>query len=1356
MRGVEEREKCQVFGAFKGVEEEGDLESLAQINQRKMMKYSEQKKQTSGQFNTPIPHLHGGSNLNNPRVNPNGKESRVKGYHGAGGFYHKVPMKRYKSPIIPSSFEMPFEHVRGTQTQESPTGGPLIHSPNMFAEHCLKLERERTSPGVSELGDKNNITPDVFMGSPPPERPFEGGRGMGELLSQISPRNGEGVKISTRGSGEGGEKIRNPAYLHQFFEDLLHQTQVLYKKFNKGEEERNNRDRERIEGRERGGRDSNRDRDMRDIRDMRDMRDRDKNTEKNTKKNMKSNVYNERRKSNSRRQKRRSYGDGDWREEKRYWEVSPKREAQKRGRYTRDSSISNINNISRVSVSDQSYRGSRVELVRGHLQTISRADSLEPPPPEDLANISNEPHSLSNHHISNDTVPHSLKVTFPGEGGFCSIKGRKGVNPLSVIKIKGGSERLNVHRGSEHSIDTEGGHININSASLSQLLLLKEEEHRGLHGNQLPHCEGRQIVRRMQRLGDTNNTNNTNNANNLNNTNNTNNRTYGREKVKVSGFKWKAKDNPSTAQCEALGVTDNIGELEESNNSTEHIGDPSKHILANNQMKKDILRELLGSGSKGRYHQYQDINPNSEEWTPNSKKKVDILVDMVDVFIAKNGSVIIRPKKSLRGRESPPSKILGCGKSTTLYVEPLGGQAHRPPNVYNNQNTQENGSNGSPMVTVKQMNLNLKESKLRSAKLSPPVESSSNMRGSYKRSLIDHEALYSTFKGFEVPDFIDDSLAISYYKPNRNKKYYVNKQHGETPGNNSPITVNHIERGSVNAVGSGRTPLNTSMQSSTAQYSTSTSNSNQGFSTNTANTVSVNIAGLQLIPTQKGIGGTRKTGKLISTARNMQTSTSKTLGSIEHRTNSVDSPDKPRNSRQLSSGNPASLDKGEKEIIFDTPSKRAKNIEVPPVIVPQGPNFKIYQEDYHHLDDHIINKTFRNVNQFVSLTFKHKEGPLEISKIAYLSRILGLGLPRNQIKTETFKTGESASVLKEKLLRLILLVMNQENDTKIEEEKNGKRISGYMYKFYATKGNNGIMVRSILKSRWWWNLVEKKDVEHANLLWTQLTRRRYLDLIPPKKDQGNLNPEAAAVAAEEQGEGTKISRIYNHLEDNYHINNKKAIFLNLKKYYEAVGLDPFDALPLTFHIKQGVEDPEFLKFKEYYDKLQDIRKHQEGEKCKNVWIIKPGENTNRGNGISVEKSFGEIKSLIKYGASDRHTYIIQKYIEKPLLINKRKFDIRVFALMTSVNGYIKGYYYEDGYLRTSCKEFTLKNLNNRYIHLTNDAVQKKNDDYGKYESGNKISYTDFQKYLDANFAQCNVDVFRDIFPQIKVYIYIYI
>ena len=56
------------------------------------------------------------------------------------------------------------------------------------------------------------------------------------------------------------------------------------------------------------------------------------------------------------------------------------------------------------------------------------------------------------------------------------------------------------------------------------------------------------------------------------------------------------------------------------------------------------------------------------------------------------------------------------------------------------------------------------------------------------------------------------------------------------------------------------------------------------------------------------------------------------------------------------------------------------------------------------------------------------------------------------------------------------------------------------------------------------------------------------------------------------------------------------------------------------------------------------------------------------------------------------TYIVQLYLDRPLLYNKRKFDIRCYTMFTSVNGYQKGYWYNEGYIRTSCKEFQIKNL----------------------------------------------------------------
>jgi hypothetical protein len=34
------------------------------------------------------------------------------------------------------------------------------------------------------------------------------------------------------------------------------------------------------------------------------------------------------------------------------------------------------------------------------------------------------------------------------------------------------------------------------------------------------------------------------------------------------------------------------------------------------------------------------------------------------------------------------------------------------------------------------------------------------------------------------------------------------------------------------------------------------------------------------------------------------------------------------------------------------------------------------------------------------------------------------------------------------------------------------------------------------------------------------------------------------------------------------------------------------------------------------------------------------------------------------------------------------------------------------------------------MHLTNDAIQKKASDYGKFEKGNKVTFEEYQNFLD--------------------------
>ena len=110
------------------------------------------------------------------------------------------------------------------------------------------------------------------------------------------------------------------------------------------------------------------------------------------------------------------------------------------------------------------------------------------------------------------------------------------------------------------------------------------------------------------------------------------------------------------------------------------------------------------------------------------------------------------------------------------------------------------------------------------------------------------------------------------------------------------------------------------------------------------------------------------------------------------------------------------------------------------------------------------------------------------------------------------------------------------------------------------------------------------------------------------------------------------------------------------------------------------------------------------------------------------------------------SFIIQKYVEQPLLINKRKFDIRIWVLITHN---LDCYMFREGYLRTSCKEYLIEldDIDNIFVHLTNNAVQKFADNYGQFEDGNQLSFDDFQRYIDKHYSESGVTVRDHLVPE---------
>lgn len=205
-------------------------------------------------------------------------------------------------------------------------------------------------------------------------------------------------------------------------------------------------------------------------------------------------------------------------------------------------------------------------------------------------------------------------------------------------------------------------------------------------------------------------------------------------------------------------------------------------------------------------------------------------------------------------------------------------------------------------------------------------------------------------------------------------------------------------------------------------------------------------------------------------------------------------------------------------------------------------------------------------------------------------------------------------------------------------------------------------------------------------------------------------------------------QLINHFEHHGELSNKASLYKNIYKYCKESEISVHSIVPLTF-----ILETKTYKFK---SQLENFKKHFDNFNKstppghfigKGIWILKPS-GFNRGRGIHIFNTPEMLENLLN-SIELNSNYIIQKYIESPLLFNNRKFDIRMWVLITHDN---RCYYFPEGYIRTSSEDYSISSnlLNNKFVHLTNNAVQKDSASYGKFENGNQISFRDFQEYLE--------------------------
>ena len=308
-----------------------------------------------------------------------------------------------------------------------------------------------------------------------------------------------------------------------------------------------------------------------------------------------------------------------------------------------------------------------------------------------------------------------------------------------------------------------------------------------------------------------------------------------------------------------------------------------------------------------------------------------------------------------------------------------------------------------------------------------------------------------------------------------------------------------------------------------------------------------------------------------------------------------------------------------------------------------------------------------------------------------------------------------------------------------EIKESAKEGTSEKLRYLVYPGNNSKLIRIVMQQKNNWVEGNYLDPNSAHFIWHPTSKtvkfRRLASYLPPQA--------------------------INHFEFHGELTNKANLFQNLSKYCIANSLQINSMMPITFilDLNSNRLNTQVSTFLSYFKTIQGEKSprlkgnsetalnqsmppdtHFTG---KNTWIIKPS-GYNRGRGIHIFNDPDALKHLLSAYISkkrekkkqpsqgDSNTFVIQKYIEKPLLIDDRKFDVRVWVLITHK---LNCYFFNEGYLRTSSEAYSNdeSTFKDPIVHLTNNAIQKEGLEYGRYENGNQLSFKSFQSYLDQKF-----------------------
>ncbi len=206
----------------------------------------------------------------------------------------------------------------------------------------------------------------------------------------------------------------------------------------------------------------------------------------------------------------------------------------------------------------------------------------------------------------------------------------------------------------------------------------------------------------------------------------------------------------------------------------------------------------------------------------------------------------------------------------------------------------------------------------------------------------------------------------------------------------------------------------------------------------------------------------------------------------------------------------------------------------------------------------------------------------------------------------------------------------------------------------------------------------------------------------------------------ENGYRLNDQQIINHFPNHYELTRKDLMVKNIKRYKKET--DKMDLLDgggqsttprksIMDHLPQTYSLPaDYSLFVEEYKKAPN-----------SLWIMKPSSKA-QGKGVFIVTKLSQIKKWAKdrfnQVVSAKDSYVVSKYVSNPLLVGGRKFDLRLYVLVTSYRP-LKVYMYKEGFGRFCSTKYSsdLSDVDNLYIHLTNVAIQKFGEDYNEKHGG---------------------------------------